>query len=461
MKRVFTLGIIMICSTYARVSAAPHESTGPLPGADLEGPIAVHASAERAAPGQAKPVDLGSDRVAEAIAVPRPPHGGAVQFAFGDNRTGWVAQLPDSQQLPAAAYGDGKIYVSGGFSSVSFYAMDARTGRFEWAATNLEDNGPTAAVYRDGKVVFNTESCTLFVLDARTGKRLWFKWLGDPTLAQAALADNLIFAAHPSPQGMRLSAFRLHDGKEVWSQAITGELLAAPVVHGDSVYVSTLTGWIHRFEKARGTPIWATQLDATTAPWLSGRELFVSRNKDGMEQQIVVSIETGKLIREHHATSSPYLGEVPRDLKSWQAVWEFEGSRPIVSQGVRYVAMGGEIRATHAKTGEPLWIRRHASWQGERSLGSVALAGPHMVVATQDGQIFGLDIDTGYTLWAYDLDLEIVAEPIVARGWVYVTSKDGQVVGLEVGDTTLDGWHMFGGNPHHNGPVERAARRSP
>ena len=32
------------------------------------------------------------------------------------------------------------------------------------------------------------------------------------------------------------------------------------------------------------------------------------------------------------------------------------------------------------------------------------------------------------------------------------------VVALEVGDLTLDGWHMFGGNPRHDGPVARADR---
>src|SRR5207244_1775285 len=138
------------------------------------------------------------------------------------------------------AYGDGRIYVSGGFESVSFYAMNATTGHIDWATTALEDNGPTGAIYDDGRVLFNTESCTLFALDARTGKRLWLSRLGDPTLAQVAAADGLVFASHPSDTGdQRLSAYRVSDGVEVWSRKITSELLAAPVIAGDSVYVST------------------------------------------------------------------------------------------------------------------------------------------------------------------------------------------------------------------------------
>jgi hypothetical protein len=74
------------------------------------------------------------------------------------------------------------------------------------------------------------------------------------------------------------------------------------------------------------------------------------------------------------------------------------------------------------------------------------------VVSTHDGQLFGLDIDTGYTLWAYAIGRDVVAEPVIARGWVYATTKDGYVIALNVGDSSLDGWHMFGGTPAHNGP---------
>jgi Ca-activated chloride channel homolog len=95
---------------------------------------------------------------------------------------------------------------------------------------------------------------------------------------------------------------------------------------------------------------------------------------------------------------------------------------------------------------------RGGRWR-ERSVGAVAVAGPEVVVATRRGEIYGLDVDTGYTLWAYQLGKGIAAQPIVARGWVYATTVDGAVIGLEVGDASLDGWHMWGGGPAHNGVV--------
>jgi outer membrane protein assembly factor BamB len=448
-------------------AAAPGAAPGraparrPAPGAELAGPIAVpDPDAARALPRTpVQPLDLGSDRPFVPVAVPAPPRGGAVPFAFDGGRRGWVAHVPDAQQLPAAAYGDGKVYVSGGFGSVTFYAMDAETGRFVWARTNLEDNGPTAAVFEDGRVIFNTESCTLFALDAATGKKLWSRWLGDPTLAQTAVADGLIYAAHPeaSDGSTRLSAFRVESGALVWSRQVAGELLAAPVVHGDAVYASTIEGTTYAFERTRGQRRWAVRLRATTAPWPRGDELFASRRAHGREEQIVVAAATGEVVRVHHDAPGAYLHDVPENLDDWSKVWAFEGSRPVVLGNARYVAMGGDLVASDPATGTPLWIRRHAEAAGKRSVGAVAVAGPQVVASTRDGRLFGLDVDTGYTLWAYDLDEDIVAQPIIARGWVYVTTRSGRVIGLEVGDATLDGWHMFGGNPRHDGPVRAGA----
>jgi Ca-activated chloride channel homolog len=462
-RLVLAMLVIGCGSADAPVAPAPASppaeppAARPSPGVDLAGPIALpdRRAARAAVPRDRteRTSDLASDRAVVRVPIPTPPRGGAVGFSFAEDRAGWVARIPDAGELPAVAYGGDKIFVSGGFQSVTFYGLDAATGRIDWATTNLEDNGPTAAVYDDGRVIFNTESCTVFALDARTGKRIWLKKLGDPTLAQTAVADGVVFTAHPAEDGHELSAFRATDGGWLWSRWVGSELLASPVVAGDAVYASTLAGWTFAFGKRDGKPRWRKPLQATTAPWLAGDELFVTRRHAGTEQQIVVAAATGAILREHDASHGAYASDVPAPGAEWSAVWGFEGSRPVVDRGVRYVAMGGEVRATDATSGEPLWQRRYARQPDARSLGSVALAGSQIIVSTRDGQLFGLDVDTGYTLWSYDIGHHVHAEPIVARGWVYAATDDGYVVALNVADPSLDGWHMFGGNPAHDGLV--------
>jgi Ca-activated chloride channel family protein len=447
----------------ARPVAKPADTrVRPQPGADLAAlPVEPPRAARSAPPAvAARPLDLGDDRPATAVAVPSPPAGGSIAFVFADQRQAWVTRTPESLQLPAMAYGDGKVFVSGGFETYSFYALDAREGHFLWRAHDLPDNGPTAPIYEDDRVIFNTESCTLVALDARSGKRLWSRYLGDPTLAQPSAAGGLVFASHPTPPGngggygYALSAFRARDGAPVWTTAIDGELLAAPVVDGDSVYASTVAGTTYRMLRAGGRALWSRPLHATTAPWIADGAIYLSRReRGGGEAEVVVSTASGRLVRAHAAVTAPYLADLPEDVADWKKLWAFEGSRPVVAGGVRYVARGGLVEAADPESGAARWIRRDRAARGARSLGTVALAGPEVVIATRRGQLYGLDVDTGYTLWAYDIGHPVLAEPIVARGWIYVATQDGLVVALEVADATLDGWHMFGGNPRHNGPT--------
>jgi Ca-activated chloride channel family protein len=465
----FVLALISIgaagCRRPAPLPPAPAKLgvATPAPGADLEAPPPAPAAGLHRSAGleAGRPLDLGADRPATPVAVPTAPRGASIGFVFGDERRGWVTHIPDSLQLPAVAYGDGKVFVSGGFETYSFYALDADEGRIVWVTAQLPDNGPTAPIYEDegDDVIFNTESCTLVCLAAKTGKLRWAKRLGDPTLAQVAAAKGLVFAAHPGEGGPRLSAFRVADGARVWSRPVDGELYAAPVVEGDSVYASTVGGRSYRFEAATGKMVWSRALRATTAPFIAGGELFVSRREGGREAQIVVSAATGAILRAHAASPAPYLTDVPQDETSdnWKQIWAFEGSRPVIARGVRYVARGGVIEADDPASGAAYWSRTDAKARGKRSVGSVAVAGSQLVVSTRAGQLYGLDVDTGYTLWAYDVGHPVVAEPIVARGWVYVATADGLVVALQVADPTLDGWHMFGGNSRHNGPVEPRA----
>jgi Ca-activated chloride channel homolog len=219
------------------------------------------------------------------------------------------------------------------------------------------------------------------------------------------------------------------------------------------VYFSTITGRLYRLGLKSGKKIWSQALLATSAPWVDGGSLHLSRKDKGQEVAVIVSTETGEITASQAAVEAKYLGDVPRNLDNWPKVWAFEGSRPKVLGGVRYLAMGDRIEAADPETGEPLWSRRYTQEAKGRALGSVVVAGPEVVFSTRGGELFGLDIDTGYTLFSYKLGRKVAAEPIVAKGWIYTATTDGHIIALNVTDTSLDGWHMYGGNPRHNGPV--------
>ena len=117
--------------------------------------------------------------------------------AIQKTQTGFTIKLPSGAPIPTPTVYKGKLYVSGGFSTKEYYCFDAVNGKFEWGM-NLDDDGPTSAVCGDDIIVFNTESCTIFALDAKTGKNLWSYFLGDPLTSTPTIAGGKVFTSYPA-----------------------------------------------------------------------------------------------------------------------------------------------------------------------------------------------------------------------------------------------------------------------
>ncbi len=209
--------------------------------------------------------------------------GGARPTEFVDPGTGfygWTRTLPERRDLATAAVGDGRLFFGAGFGTYAFYAFDAESGELIWHQ-RTRDDGPTAATLLDGCVAFNTESCTVCVLDVSSGRTLWERWLGDPLLAQPAAAGGRLFMAWPAGGDHLLGAFELSSGKPLWEHAITADVITAPVVSDDRVYASTFDGRVWCVDAASGKLQWGRDMNATTAPWIWEGEAYVARREDG------------------------------------------------------------------------------------------------------------------------------------------------------------------------------------
>jgi Ca-activated chloride channel family protein len=397
------------------------------------------------------------------VPIPDTSNGHSTRFTFDGGHRGWFARMPEyGHENPLTpVYGHDRVYVGGGFSSHTFYAYDARTGELDWRA-GAPDGGPSSAIVEGDKVLYNTESCTLFAVDAETGRQRWSHWLGDPLMGQPAANDGRVFSGHiRDGGGYGFTAMRISNGEPIWTRDVGGDVLNAPVLDDESVFVTTLDGVVHRFAQSSGRVIWTRRLHATSAPWLHGDTVHVTRRAvetgaDGhrhtVERAVVLSQRNGETIREMDPVDASF---VPAQIfdGSTQSGWAFEGSRPTIVDGRSYQTIGNEVHCRNADTGELLWRREYTDQVRTRPASSPAIAGAQLVFGTSDGALYGLDIDTGMTTWAYDVGEPITSQPTIAHGWVYASTTRGGVVALEVSDDTLDGWHMWGGNARHAGPV--------
>ena len=430
-------------------------------------------------------------------------------------KTGFEVRFASGASVVTPAVHRGKVFVSGGFQSKEFHAFHATTGKPEWSV-NLDDDGPSASACEDGVCVFNTESCTVFALDAETGKQKWSWWLGDPLTSAPTIASGRVFTSYPAsgtadskkprPPGAShaLMAIELKSGEILWQQWLDSDVMSAPVAQGEFVYVTTFAGAVMKLEQATGKIRYAIRAKATSAPVVmfaaDGREsMFYTRRgaaeADGAEEMIIraddndpkttfkaKSKKAGYLDRNVQGKASYSTESAAKDaangfggadapaaanaqaaigtvgagrVSSMQA---FQGSR-ILHLGDRNVnTMGDEVVATSASDGKQLWSHK-LKGDAQRAggfLGTAPLsAGTSVLFATLDGAIVELDPSTGAERARYQVGRPVRSQPVVEGGWIYVGTEDGRLVAIDTHKKELTGWAMWGGNPARTGIARR------
>ena len=372
--------------------------------------IAPEAPSKLAAP----QIDL---RKAVRLALPEPK--GVLQaatFQTPDGKSGWVLRIPGARPIATPAYADGMLFVGGGYGSHEFYAVDPDTGKIIWKI-QTGDDGPTAAVVADGLVAFNTESCTLVIVDEKTGRVIWQEWLGDPLMSQPAIDKGVLYMAHPASTGRpanarkraefhpaaaspggshRLLAADLHTGRHIWEQEISGDVLTAPVISDGVVYFTTFDGTSYALHAADGAVVWVKATASTSAPVVLRGELYetrktvngketvegiarvdakngAARDKDLLARGEANYLKQGKgggvALSSAEVTtldSSVGFSSAPASAKLAQAsesvgvssvvgAWAYQGSRAAISKGQILNAQGNYINSVRASDGKQTW----------------------------------------------------------------------------------------------------------
>lgn len=406
---------------------------------------------------------------------------------------GWFAEIPGGCPLTTPAVVDGAVVVGGGFGSRSVYAFDIGSKPL-WRC-RMSDDGPSAPVIVDNRVVLSTESCSVFVLDAATGEPSWARWLGDPLTSQPAVAQGAVFVAYPHADGQhRLAALSLDDGRTIWELPVCADVLSAPIVAGGRLFFATLDGSVS-CATADGVLLWTRALGATSAPWISGDTLFVAQRdpadwsapREGFavlsiggepRASMLAPVRASHLDhrvqnRSRYSKSSLAsdtavgFAKPPPAIRSQvvarhlgqgtvRGLWEFQGSRPAVRGDRLFVTHGSVVRALDRASGELSWEAVLAGSTAELGghLGSPPALGDGIVVlGTTTGDILVLDEATGARIEAFHLGDEIRFQPCLVDGRICVGTTTGKLVCIETGDGRANGWPMWGGGPGHNGPT--------
>ena len=446
-----------------------------------------------------KNLEIDLDRT-EKVAIPRVSADlQPAAFKTSDGHDGWVVRLPGSRPIATPAYADGLLFVGGGYGSHEFYAFQADTGKLVWKISTRDD-GPTAAVVEGGYVAFNTESCTVVVLEEKTGKIVWQEWLGDPLMSQPAIADGRLFMAYPaggrkgSQDGHRLLAADLKTGKHLWVQDITGDVISAPVVSDGVVYITCFDGTSFAIHASDGKVLWRKAQAATSAPLVAGGDVVVTlreqngasvneglarldvargdqRNKELLAKDKAEYLAPGNsggmaldATAQKMLDSSVGFSNAPAAAKLKAAennvgvnnvvgAWAYQGSRAAYSEGQMLNAQGHMLNSVRAADGTMTWRAEAKSVQINDRMqvfSPPAIGGRYMYLTTSLGHVLAVRRKDGGVQFAYSLGTPMNFQPVLARGNIYAGTTQGLLICLKTGNNDADGWYEWGGNAQHN-----------
>ncbi len=441
--------------------------------------------------------EMNSDKFAAPPTTFNPGHVKAKQLdakAVVKTDTGFTIKLPSGAPIPTPTVYNGKLYVSGGFSTREYFCFDAKTGKFEWGM-DLDDDGPTSAVCGDDIIVFNTESCTIFALDAKTGKNIWSHFLGDPLTSTPTIANGLVFTSYPTagggagglnnikpkkgllpkiklpgkkalpaefvpvsepeqeaakeppnvgggkqrPSGTHaFICLELKTGKIVWQKWIDSDVMSAPVAVDDEVYATTFSGTVYKFKQKDGDILSVQRSRATSAPVVVGKSLYwtqrADNGKDGKCAEEICGLDREKSVQTFTAAKreAVYLDAKAQAKSALGKIGEKLDAGNALGIGMGGLAGKGNIGQAS--------VAAMQAFQGSRIL--------HYKNANYNcmgDELVNTDPKDGKIRWKVKLkgDLaklggHLAAPPAAAGGQLFLTTLEGEVLQVDPdkGDVT-------------------------
>ena len=290
-----------------------------------------------------------------------------------------------------------------------------------------------------------TDSSTVYVIDAgqtirafdlNSGSRTWSQELSsgqrrDKTGNGSGIAveDGTLVVA--SGFGF-VAALDASNGSELWRTDMTTPMTGSPTIKNGKVFATSNNNEVFAFDLSTGDILWSDQAIAETARVLG------SPSPAAVEDLVVAPFSSGEVIA--------YLATNGRRL--WTDALSRAGrftpisaindvsSRPVLSAGIVFAAsQSGLLTGIDGRSGNRVWVQPVGSVQAP------AVAGDYLFLASTEAQIVALQARTGGVFWVTQLDEYENAEkrknkitysgPLIASNRIVVASSDGELIGLD------------------------------
>lgn len=270
-------------------------------------------------------------------------------------------------------------------------------------------------------------------LDRLTGDVIWEKDLELPVSGAVGVGYGMVMVGTIKGEVVAVDAA---SGEERWRARVTSEVLAPPATNGDVVVVQTQDDRVIGLDAATGSQRWIYEstpavltLRGTGAPLVTNR-------------LAIAGLSTGKVVALDTANGVPVWEQrvaVPQGRSELERVVDIDGGL-LLSGGTLYVASyQGRVAGLDLESGRVLWQRDASSYSGvAQGFGSV-------YATLASGTVEGIDERSSSALWSNEsLARRQLGAPEVFSSYVAVGDMEGylhllsQVDGRFVGRERID-----------------------
>jgi outer membrane protein assembly factor BamB len=321
------------------------------------------------------------------------------------------------------------------------------------------DSGARKWEWEPGKKTDNTTSSASSFLSCGAGGTGQFK--GGASYDAPAVANGTIYIGYYTGMVYAIDATR---GMEVWDYDLKSYIAAGLTVADGTVFVGSSNGKLSALDAGSGALKWEfpTKNEVWTKPVVADGVVYFGSLDHNL---YAVDIETHELKwKEPFGTdggiaSSPivvdgvvYFGSFDKkfyavNADSGSLKWVFDEagnwywSQALYNDGIVYACcLDNNVYALNAGNGTPAWTQPFDAGASLRS--SPVIAGGVLVVASKEGKVFGLDLETGAQKWQFDNIKSRVFSSLCTDGnRVYINSQDNRLYALD-GETGRQDWNV-------------------
>jgi outer membrane protein assembly factor BamB len=314
-----------------------------------------------------------------------------------------------------------------GTESGSLYALDAVTGALRWRHSVGSPILSTPAIL-GSTAYFTSWGDTLYAVDTLTGRERWRRDLGVPRgpndywefyVSSPRIRDGRLYVGGGNG---RLFAIDPRTGRPLWSFDAGARIRTTPALTDDAEIIGTMAGEVIAVDR-NGRQRWrfATVGAAHDFSFKNNDTRSVVTQPIVVGNVVIAGGRDGNICGIDLRTGTERWRET-HDGGSWILGLEADQSRFYSGSGSAFV-----MQAADPTTGKEIWRTPTAN----AMFGGIARAGDVLISNGINGIIAGFDAATGAQRWRFSLPDTVFSSPLAAPGVVFTGADDGSVLALQ------------------------------